>query len=60
MTDCEGCILKSECSMSSLMENVDHEKCPCVICLVKPACQKDCDDFVVFRLKYSPYYNGSY
>ena len=45
---CDGCSLKPECSIPP-----NHtESCPCINCLVKPICQKDCVYYTIFRLDY--------
>ena len=45
--DCKGCFVHEtkafECSFEPI--NVDGEKCPCIICLVKSMCYKGCDEF---------------
>jgi len=45
MEVCRGCIMISNCSVSTLMSN----KCPCVNCLIKVVCGSDCDDYKNFR-----------
>jgi hypothetical protein len=40
---CKGCAIKGGC------EHMDRSsQCPCIKCLVKTSCGKDCEDFELF------------
>ncbi len=42
--DCKGCATIIICNF----KQIDYDKCPCRICIVKGMCIVTCDDFLIF------------
>ena len=52
---CKGCLVSYGCSIEVPQINQDLY-CPCVNCIVKGMCTKECEAFIAYRQKSRDYF----
>jgi len=56
--DCRGCNSKGICTVSYKLAKEGGLTCPCRLCLVKPVCGEDCNEYYEFRENYEQSIKG--